>query len=372
MALKCVKMERKQKVNLQIQKSTKRVCVVVWVDGKRYRYSNGNRIKLSINPNRLKPGRDRLAEGYRLVTAFREELKNGWTPTEQVNDLQEIQLKAYLKLRLLVLSGRNYSQTYLRDLRITAHNFSEFKDFAERKIWTLKVEDFKMFLNQYHGRTYNNKRAQLSALLSEFYIHLNQNNVVLQIKRASEVTRLHRPFNETDLRLYFKEVKSYNSNLYLCSLLVFHCLLRPHREIRLLQRRHFDVNYSRISLSGEENKSRRIRVVPIPPNLSVLIKTRFSQDSTGQTYLFGGESPVNPDYFKLLFRRFRMNANLNLIDKTIYSLRHTAAIQVFKRTNELRMVQRLLGHSDIQVTMIYLRSLGEFDEPICLKDLPKI
>ena len=51
---------------------------------------------------------------------------------------------------------------------------------------------------------------------------------------------------------------------FLCCLLTYGCLLRPHREIRLLTWGDFDEQLTRISLSGSRNKSGRNRIVPIP------------------------------------------------------------------------------------------------------------
>jgi integrase len=47
--------------------------------------------------------------------------------------------------------------------------------------------------------------------------------------------------------------------------------------------------------------------------------------------------------------------------QTIYSFRHTAAIEVYRKTKDVYLLQKLLGHSNIIVTLKYLRSLGEFN-----------
>ena len=42
---------------------------------------------------------------------------------------------------------------------------------------------------------------------------------------------------------------------------------------------------------------------------------------------------------------------------TIYSFRHTGAIEIFKRTGSLHKLQRAMGHSSLNVSLTYLRGL---------------
>jgi integrase len=42
---------------------------------------------------------------------------------------------------------------------------------------------------------------------------------------------------------------------------------------------------------------------------------------------------------------------------TIYSFRHTGAIEIFKRTGSITKLQKAMGHSSINVSLTYLRGL---------------
>ena len=46
-----------------------------------------------------------------------------------------------------------------------------------------------------------------------------------------------------------------------------------------------------------------------------------------------------------------------LLNITIYSFRHSGAIEIFKRTGSLTKLQRAMGHSSLQVSLTYLRGL---------------
>jgi integrase len=60
------------------------------------------------------------------------------------------------------------------------------------------------------------------------------------------------------------------------------------------------------------------------------------------------------------FQLWRCFKELNLdIDTstTIYSFRHSGAIEIFKRTGSITKLQKALGHSSINVSLTYLRGL---------------
>ena len=52
------------------------------------------------------------------------------------------------------------------------------------------------------------------------------------IKPKNTKQCLHKPFE--DVSAVLEDIKSFNENLFLCCLLTYGCLLRPHREIRQL------------------------------------------------------------------------------------------------------------------------------------------
>ena len=70
------------------------------------------------------------------------------------------------------------------------------------------------------------------------------------------------------------------------------------------------------------------------------------------------------------FRRFKQ---LNpKIDKgvTLYSFRHSAALNIFKRTGSLTKLQKAMGHSSLKVSLTYLRGL-EVPE-LTEEDMPQV
>ena len=80
--------------------------------------------------------------------------------------------------------------------------------------------------------------------------------------------------------------------------------------------------------------------------------------------------PLAPDYFKGLWSRFKRRSMLLEKDHTLYSFRHTGAIDIYNRTGSIEKLKAAMGHSNIMVSLTYLRGLdvAELKE----EDMPKL
>ena len=56
---------------------------------------------------------------------------------------------------------------------------------------------------------------------------------------------------------------------------------------------------------------------------------------------------------------------------TLYSFRHTAAVNLYMQTKDLFKVQQALGHSSMVVTLTYLRNLGVINR-LTSEDIPEL
>ena len=87
--------------------------------------------------------------------------------------------------------------------------------------------------------------------------------------------------------------------------------------------------------------------------------------------VFSGKSkPMNEDYFKTLWGRFRKQSEVLEDEQTLYSFRHTEAIDMFKRTGSITKLKKAMGHSSINVSLVYLRDLEVAE--LIEEDMPSI
>jgi integrase len=63
------------------------------------------------------------------------------------------------------------------------------------------------------------------------------------------------------------------------------------------------------------------------------------------------------NFYETIWGRFKKVSKLLQQDQTLYSFRHSGAIEIYKRTGSLSKLQKALGHSSLSVSLTYLRGL---------------
>jgi integrase len=213
-----------------------------------------------------------------------------------------------------------------------------------------------------------NLKRNISSLLRD---EMEAKGVILNYKRIKlpRVTQqLHKPIR--DVQGLLKDIEVFNDNLYLCALMTFSLLLRPHREIRCLRVGDFNSDFSLLSLSGARVKSKKNRVLPVPRFVQYELIERFSQLDAEANLFSRGKRLFHNDYFKNRWADYKKQSQLLQPNQTLYSFRHTGAIKVFEKTGSLLKLQQVMGHSDMKVSLTYLRGLEV--KQLDVEDLPNL
>jgi len=123
-------------------------------------------------------------------------------------------------------------------------------------------------------------------------------------------------------------------------------------EVTNLKTNHVDLN-SR-SLKVVNGKGHKDRNLIIPEHTAELLKQWNKKRSQGE-YLFNTKEgkQLKVRYLQAMIKRYSIRAK---IDKNIYphSLRHTFATNFYRQTKDIETLRKLLGHSDISTTQIYI------------------
>ena len=326
-----------------------KVFISIIINQKRYRLFNGKRIGSEINPNSF-PLNQRENIGNLLAAEVYNYLINGGQLSAyRTNKVisGKISDKEYLAKALDNKLNGDYSYKYKSMLRFVYDGFTSQSSNEE-----ITSKDVKSYLNRYAlGVSYNTIKRHLNVLINEARNIGMISNPVESIKAKKTKAKLHKPYK--DINLILDDIKLFNDNLYICCLMTYGCLLRPHREIRELKWSDFSDDLSHIHLSGYRNKSGKNRIVPIPSYIkSILVKGEPHYN------IFSNQpQPLNKDYFKTLWSRFKRQNNILEQGQTLYSFRHSGALEIFKRTGSITKLQKAMGHSSINVSLTYLRGL---------------
>ena len=323
----------------------KRFYIVFYSNEKRYRLFNGSKINSNIHPNSY-PLNKRYEIAQLLAAEVFKYISNGHNIQDPIKANCKSD-KGYLKLALDNKLKGEYSDKYKSMLRFVYDGF--VSHLTDEHITS---NDVKSYLNHYAlGVSYNTIKRHLSVLINEARNIGMDSNPMDRIRAKKTKAKLHKPYK--NINLILDEIKLFSDNLYLCCLMTYGCLLRPHREIRELKWSDFSDDLKYIHLSGNRNKSGKNRIVPVP----IYIRELLVKGQPHHNIFTDTTRPLNEDYFKTLWGRFKRVSKLLEQDQTLYSYRHTGAIEIFKRTGSITKLQKAMGHSAINVSLTYLRGL---------------
>lgn len=387
--------------------SNGRVFVSFYFHGKRHRFYSGDILGLPLRPN-SSTCTDPLTTAHQLSAVFYGRLLSGWSPEEASQKRAEKrQAKREERLaRKLSQSPHQYlsgaalcndpmapfnitpcsnlhraiegftapphlSEKYRSELASTKKLFLQMlraAGYGLMKVSELHVQHVKGFLSQFESpSSYNHHRQQLTAILRPTFEAAGLESPALKTKKRKTTATLHEPFSCVVTVL--EEVEKFNEHLHLCCLLTYGCLLRPHNEIRQLTWGDFKEDFSEVRLSGERNKSGKVRVVPVPG--FVKEKLRYGRALPHDENIFSGRvKPYGGGYFKGLWTRFKAHSKHVSQKQTLYSFRHTAALHLFESTGDIKKLSLAMGHSSLEVTLNYLKHMARTE--LTEKDMPRL
>ena len=360
-------MEKFQSIRV-VRVSQSRYCISLFWGGKRHRFYNGQRIGSWSKPQ-LSPTAKRLSAYESLCSEFQRAIELGWTPADDWSSKlaqSRRSAKTLLDDALASKLRQGLSESYSRKLIwIVGHLRPYLKDRPPTPLLLAS------FINESHWSAASRAiiRRHLIAFEKELEKYGYEGSIRTLTSKTRTVERLHRPFK--DVEAVLEEVLQFDKKLHLCCLLAYGCLLRPHREIRLLTWGDISEDLSQISLSGNQTKGKRNRIVPVGKYIQKhLIQFRNSKWTVETNVFSGCTIPYNRDYFKTLWSRYKRQSMILEKDQTLYSFRHSGSINVYEKTGSLIKLQQVMGHSSLQVSLTYLRGLDV--KQLDLADMPSL
>jgi len=133
--------------------------------------------------------------------------------------------------------------------------------------------------------------------------------------------------------------------------LMLHCGIRLSEVTNL---RPGNINLTKGKLRVESGKGKKDRGLAIPDYLTDLLKA-WRNIRPKSNYFFSTLKgrKLSDRYIQQMVKRYAQKAG---IEKKIspHTLRHTYATQYYKQTKDIETLRRILGHSDISTTTIYI------------------
>jgi len=120
------------------------------------------------------------------------------------------------------------------------------------------------------------------------------------------------------------------------------------------------VGYGESALFVRNGKGFKSRTVQIPDSLKkhmkqfITWKANRGEPTGDDDHLFIGQrGPWTAQAVQQLVKKYLRVLGLYENEKSVHSLRHSYAVELYKQQKDLRAVQKQLGHASIQTTQIY-------------------
>ena len=254
---------------------------------------------------------------------------------------------------------RKLSDNTYKSYRDNLNKFNEY--FKEKNILSLSTDEIRDFLYQddINART----RAHYLTVINSFYKFLLSNEIIKSI--PTETIKLPRLDKKLPEYLTIEEVDTLfniiptkpNEYRNIAMLETIYATGMRVSELVNLKISDIDFNESLVRVMGKGSKE---RIVPINETASNALKIyindyrNFLLKTNDSEYIFinnFGKKISRVGFFKIIKQLCKENG----INKNVspHTLRHSFATHLLNNGADLRIIQELLGHSNLTTTQIY-------------------
>lgn len=348
-----------------------------WTDhlsGKRFSF------KKRADLNSIKHSKDRLRAANKLAEIYRKRLEDGWNPlTEDTEKEQERKtliefLNEVLSTKATVLKKKSYHK-YDKVLNLLIewmgkNNYKHLYPQNFTKAMALGYLDFLLSEKKYSGKSHNTQLGIIKSLFNALLTReIISKNPFIGIHELPEDHGKNFPFTDQEKELLKSYMQDKCPHFFAACCFTYFCFIRRSEliEIRI---QDIDLLNMTIRIHSEGAKNRSQQSVTIPKAMEQVLRFMNLEKYPANYYVFGRNFKVNehktqkPDYLSCKFRR--VVEEVNKLDnpvkidesKGFYAWKHTGVCALYNATKDPYLVMQQCRHSDVKITMIYLRSLG--------------
>ncbi|WP_066972716.1 site-specific tyrosine recombinase/integron integrase [Methanobrevibacter filiformis] len=273
-------------------------------------------------------------------------------------DFQDMMEEYFIELEI-----RNYSQATIKTYT------SIVKTFHEHLLNEKDVYDERRFLRSFKKYIQHLKRDKhvtqnyiyLVTVVVKKFLEFSRLYFLDEIKAPKRTKSLPKSLNENEVRKLINacEVDEYdNLNKQIVKLrnklilaLLYSSGLRISELVNLITK-DIDFDERTIRIRGKGDKD---RIVLFDEKTKEVIEEYLKLRDSNEEYLFLNSKinkPLTPRYIQLMIKRYAETAGIRK-KVTPHILRHSFATHLLKNGVDIRVIQQLLGHSNLSTTQIY-------------------
>jgi len=279
--------------------------------------------------------------------------------------------KTVKALQLAGMSGRT-QECYARAVRMLIEHFEK----NPREITEEELQEYFLFRRNVTKWSPSTLKICYCGLKFFFINVLRRDWHLLKMLKAQEEKRLPCVLSRKEVYRILGHVRTSHNKTFLTT--VYSCGFRLQEALFL---QVSDIDKDRMLIHVHRGKGAKDRFVPLPPNTLALLRKHwkthrhprliFPALGRGHNKAPTSEKPMAIDSVQGAFRRAKFSAGIKKRRVSIHTLRHSYATHLLERGINLRVIQRWLGHAQLETTMVYLHLTrkGQEDAARILNDL---
>jgi integrase/recombinase XerD len=262
--------------------------------------------------------------------------------------------------------GERTQQAYARSVRM----LSEFYDKTPDLVTEQELQEY--FLQRKNVNRWSPKTMRICYCgIRFFYVNvLERNWHILSILRAQNEHRLPAVLSVDEVRSLLAHIKTFHNYAYLST--VYSCGLRLHEGLHL---EVSDIDSQRMMIHVHRGKGAKDRYVSLPQSTLHLLRS-YWRTHRHPHLLFPAlgrngngakqaQTPMAKSSVQGAFRRAKFDAGIAKKGVAIHTLRHCYATHLLEAGVNLRVIQRYMGHAQLETTMLYLHLTQKGHEDAC-------
>jgi site-specific recombinase XerD len=217
------------------------------------------------------------------------------------------------------------------------------ESLGDKQVIHCNSQDFQSYLDNYRFTSVSQQNQVINSIRFLYKFGLNKKYDKVSFKRPKSEKKLPKVVDGDFIRTQLSKFKNLNHKAILT--LTFSVGLRVSEIINL---KIEDIDSKRMLISIKNAKGRKDRIVPLSENVLVLLREYFIQYRPKE-YLFNGQNSnqYSVGSCQAIYKKY--------IDSIghIHTLRHSCFTNLLENGTDIRVIQKIAGHSNVKTTEIY-------------------
>ncbi|MEY3501028.1 MAG: hypothetical protein RL308_2700 [Bacteroidota bacterium] len=240
-----------------------------------------------------------------------------------------------------ILRVKNYSDKTINNY---VHCVRVFINSHNKQTYHLNEQDLKSYLLNYNYTSISQQNQIISSLKLFYKYILEKKNIHLdKIERPRSEKKLPKVIDSESILNNLSKIENLKHRTILS--LTYSVGLRVSEVVNL---KITDIDSKRMIINIINAKGRKDRIVPLSQNILNLLR-EYYKEYKPKEYLFNGQ---NSNQYSI---KSVQNIYKKYIDdkSSVHNLRHSCFTNLLENDTDIRIIQKIAGHSNIKTTEIY-------------------